>query len=217
VSVARAVQSGILLDGVLTEAQSGDFVSSIERAQIQLRELEIPSNHLQRQKFLAAWSEAARKAAKKGVGFSMLLLPLSACIGGGGSDVASVVSSTKGFVIDGYIADAFIFRDENGNGIWDDGEANSRTGSDGSFTLGGDESKSIVVDGSDGRAVDLDNPGEPFTGILLAPAGSTVVTPLTTLVQQLVATGETVASATASVNQALGLTGDGRVSELVEI
>jgi hypothetical protein len=204
VSVARAVQSGIFLDGVLTEVQSGEFVSSLERAQVQLREVEIPSNRLQRQKFLAAWSEAARKAAKKGLGISMLLLPLSACKSDGVSDVAS----TKGFVIDGYISDAFIFRDENENGIFDSGEASSRTGSDGSFALGGDETKSIVVDGSDGRARDLDNPDEAFMGILLAPAGSTVVTPLTTLVQQLVEAGETVASATAAVKQALGITSD---------
>lgn len=136
VSVARAVQSGILLDGVLTEARSGDFASALNGDQLELREVEIPANHARRQKFLAAWSEAARKSAKKGLGFSMLLLPLSACIGGGGSDGATGVTGTKGFVIDGYIANAFIFRDENGNGVFDAGEASSRTGSDGAFTLG---------------------------------------------------------------------------------
>ena len=207
VQVARAFQSGTFLNGVLTEAVSGDFAANIDCAQVQLREVEIPSNRALRQQFLAAWSEAARKAAKKGLGFSMLLLPLSACIGGGGSDVTSVVSSTKGFVIDGYIANAFIFRDENGNGIFDSGEANSRTGIDGSFTLGGDDSKAIVVDGRDGLAVDLDNPGEAFTGILKAPAGSTVVTPLTTLVQQLVEADPTLSAAQAqtAVKTALGI------------
>ena len=115
VSVARTVQSGILLDGVLTEVQSGDFVSTLERGQIQPREVGIPSNRSQRQKFLAAWSEAARKAAKKGLGISVLLVPLSACKNDGGNDGGT---DTNGFVIDGYIADGFIFRDENDNGTF---------------------------------------------------------------------------------------------------
>jgi hypothetical protein len=202
VSVVRAVQSGIILDGVVTEAQSGDIKSALGGAAIKLREVDIPSGLARRQKFLAKWSEAARRNAKKGLGFGMLLLPLSAC--GGDEDD----SSSTGFVIDGYIADAFIFRDEDGNGIFDIGEASSRTGVDGSFALGGDETKPIVVDGSDGRARDLDNPSEPFTGVLMAPAGSTVVTPITTLVQQLVEGGDSVAAAEKQIQDGLGITED---------
>jgi hypothetical protein len=63
-------------------------------------------------------------------------------------------------------------------------------------------------------AIDLDNPNEAFTGILKAPAGSTVVTPLTTLVQQIVETGATAEVAEAAVKTALGITGDVELTTL---
>jgi len=201
-----AVQSGTVMNGVFVEASDGEIEARL-RDDHRVSEVAIPNDMVERRKFLAAWSERARMAAKKGLGMSVLLLPLAACGGGGGG---GSTSSTKGFVIDGYIANGFIFRDENGNGVFDLGEPNTRTGADGSFTLGGDISKPIIMDGSVPGAIDLDNPSVPFTGILTAPAGSTVVTPLTTLIQQLIAADETltVAAAQDAVKSALGISSD---------
>jgi len=164
VSVARAVQSGIVLDGVFVEAIDGEIESRLRDDQ-RVGEVTIPNDIVERRKFFAAWSEAARKNAKKGGLISILLLPLAACGGDGDGDGDGGAPLSKGFVIDGYVANGFIFRDDNENGVFNDGEASSRTESDGSFTLGGDVSKPIVVDGSDGLAIDLDNPTVPFTGL----------------------------------------------------
>ena len=51
----------------------------------------------------------------------------------------------------------------------------------------------------------MDNPDEAFTSVLKAPAGSSVVTPLTTIVQEIVATGETLEAAQTAVKAALGI------------
>ena len=63
-------------------------------------------------------------------------------------------------------------------------------------------------------AVDLDKPNEAFTSVLKAPAGSTMVTPLTTVVQEIVATGETLEAAQTAVKTALGITGDVDITAL---
>lgn len=122
--------------------------------------------------------------------------------GGGGS-----VATTTGFVIDGYISGATVFRDANGNGRLDDGEVSTTTDAQGGFTLGGDQNVSIVAVGG----TDIST-GLPFTGTLTAPAGSTVITPVTTMIQQIIdadLTGETtVQQATAVANAALGLPAD---------
>ena len=177
---ARAVQSGIVMNGIFVEANDGEIEARL-RDDHRVPEVAIPNDMVERRKFLAAWSERARKAAKNGLGISVLLLPLAACGGGGGSagGTAPAAPPTTGFVIDGYIENGFIFRDENGNGLFDAGEANTRTGELGAFTLGGDPTKPIIMDGSDGLSIDADNRDVPFTGILTAPAGSTAVTPLT--------------------------------------
>ena len=132
--------------------------------------------------------------------------------------MAVVTALHTGYVIDGYIKNAFLFRDEDGDGAFDAGEASAYTNDSGQYTLGGSSTASIVVDPSqdpEGRtAVDLDKPNEAFTSVLKAPAGSTMVTPLTTVVQEIVATGETLEAAQTAVKTALGITGDVDVTTL---
>lgn len=81
---------------------------------------------------------------------------------------------TVGRAIDGYIKDATVFADANLNGEQDDGEAFTTTDENGEFTLVGGTGPLVMVGGTD-TATDL-----PFTGVLTAPAGSSVVSPLTT-------------------------------------
>ena len=123
--------------------------------------------------------------------------------GGGGSGGTQVVTpepppppppepeTASGFVIDGYLSGATVTR----------GDSTVTTDENGGYSdLGGDPNAPIIARGG----VDIST-GQNFTGTLTAPAGSTVVTPLTTLVQSLVEQGETVESAVKAVQTALGL------------
>ncbi|MBF0204665.1 MAG: hypothetical protein HQK67_10215 [Desulfamplus sp.] len=104
-----------------------------------------------------------------------------------------------GKVIDGYVAGATVFADANGDGIWNEGEAKATTDADGEFVLEGGTGTIIATGGIDIAT------NKPFVGTMTAPAGSTVVNPLTTLQQAFVANGQTVAEAASSVATALGL------------
>lgn len=118
----------------------------------------------------------------------------------GGGDTIEIVS---GEVVDGYIANATVFRDANGNGQLDDGEVSTITDINGNFTLVGGSGPLVAVGGTDVST------GLAFEGVLKAPAGATVITPLTTLVQQLVEDGEqTAEEAESAVKEALGIAED---------
>ncbi len=161
----------------------------------------------------AAGAEVAGGGEVAGAG-ALALGGLAALAGGGGggggaSPVAAPVTSS-GTVVDGYIAGATVFRDVNGNSIFDVGEPNVLTDGAGNFT---------------GLPVDPENPdafiltkggidistGKTFVGTLSAPADATVVTPLTTLVQSLIqssagtGTPLTSAEAASQISTALGL------------
>ncbi|WP_407117244.1 VCBS domain-containing protein [Bradyrhizobium sp. LMG 9283] len=82
--------------------------------------------------------------------------------------------------IDGYIGGATVFADANNNGILDAGEAVTTTRADGSFTLAGGSGPLVSIGG-----VDIST-GLQVAGVLRAPEGSTVITPLTTLIVALV-------------------------------
>ena len=112
--------------------------------------------------------------------------------------------------VDGYIADALVFVDvaQNGvfNGVLDPGELFTYTANDGSFSLnssGGQLTLQGVHTGGH-NTVDVLT-GLPFNGTLTAPSGSTVVTPLTTLIVAIAATGGTAVEAEATLKAALGL------------
>ncbi|MGN7161565.1 cadherin-like domain-containing protein [Sphingomonas sp. SAFR-052] len=112
----------------------------------------------------------------------------------------TVAQVTQGVVIDGYVAGARIFFDANGNGAYDEGEVVATTDAQGRFTLVGEPVGTMIALGG----VNTDT-GLPNTIPLKAPAGSTAVTPLTTLVAELTQTGVDVATAQAQVARAFGL------------
>ncbi len=87
-------------------------------------------------------------------------------------DVGDVNSQ---FAIDGYIAGATVFADVDGNGIREVGEAYTTTDAFGGFDLDSGGAPLVMVGGIDIAT------GLSFAGRLTAPAGSAVVTPLTTL------------------------------------
>lgn len=131
----------------------------------------------------------------------------AASSGGGGGSKGGGVSPTptaSGSVIDGYVSGATIFIDRNGNRQLDADEPSTTTDATGNFTLPGNVEGDLVAWGG----TDIST-GLPFVGILRAPAGSTVVTPLTTLMAVLMDGGASAAEAQQEVLAALGLSGLG--------
>ena len=110
-------------------------------------------------------------------------------------------AATHGIDIHGYISGGTVFADANNNGVLDGGEVSTTTDANGNFTLAAGAAPLVSFGGTDIST------GLAFTGTLKAPAGSTVVTPLTTLVSDL-------GGNTAKVLTALGLPGGTNLSTL---
>jgi hypothetical protein len=141
---------------------------------------------------------------------------VAACGGGGGgvagSDPSTVLS---GLAVDGYLQGSSVFLDLNRNGVLDTGEPSTTTDTNGRYSLdfsgvkGSVTGLPIVVRGG----TDSDT-GLAFAGQLKARADiavqGQVVTPLTTLVDAMVAQGAAanVSTAKTMVATSLGLTVD---------
>lgn len=122
-----------------------------------------------------------------------------------GNDAVAITSLSSGAVADGYVRGAQIWIDTNDDGVQDYNTGITTDESGNFFLPPGTPTGSIVAIGG----VNIDT-GVENTMPLRAPEGSTVINPLTTLVQAIIqadTTGYTsVAEASASVVAALGLT-----------
>lgn len=140
-----------------------------------------------------------------------LMLGLSGCGGGGGG--GTPVATTTPFsttVIDGAIQNALVCLDKNGNGACDASEPQGKTDAAGKVTFdvaNADVGKYpiLAIVGTD--AVDADTGPVATAYTMTAPAEkAAVVSPLTTMVQQQIATtGASSTEAAAAVQNALGL------------
>lgn len=108
----------------------------------------------------------------------------------------------NGSLQDGYIAGATVFMDSNGDGLRQSFEAQTITDASGHFSLSG-KPGSLVAFGGPG-AVDVATL-LPFDGIYKAPAGSTVLTPLTTILSEGLEQGMTLGNAHAALSTSLRL------------
>ncbi|MEX8517410.1 MAG: MbnP family copper-binding protein [Leptothrix sp. (in: b-proteobacteria)] len=127
---------------------------------------------------------------------AVALAALTACGGGSSSDTPATptptpaTTSVSGVVVDGYLDGATVCVDINKNGKCDTGEPSATTASNGTYTISGvataDASTAPLVVQVPSTAIDGDSPGTTVGNnfVLSAPAGKTVVSPLTTLVQQ---------------------------------
>jgi autotransporter passenger strand-loop-strand repeat protein len=113
------------------------------------------------------------------------------------NDPDLLITSPTGTVIEGYVSGGTVVADANNNGLLDQGEASTTTDQYGNFNLTGGSEHLIAFGGIDTFT------GLPFKGQLSAPAGYSVVTPLTTLVDDLTTLG--VSSADQRVLAAFGL------------
>lgn len=107
----------------------------------------------------------------------------------------------NGLAEDGYLSGALVFADANNNGFLDGQENFTFTNADGTFGLDSSDGQIVVQGGTDQAT------GLLFEGSLRAPAGSTVITPLTSLIAA-VADFMPLEDAIALVRQALGLPDD---------
>ena len=141
--------------------------------------------------------------------------------GGGGGSTPPPPAPQMVPVVDGYLVDAFVFRDLNANRTWDSTEAFTTTDAAGEFDISVLPGSGSLIAGAPSAAALLMNPslvaqpvdlstGFAFTGTLTAPNGATVVTPLTTLIDVLLRADDalTEEAAAAQVATAFGLTGN---------
>ena len=122
------------------------------------------------------------------------LLVLTACGGGNKSDAPAEEFSYSGAVIKGPLQNATVFLDYDGDGILGSGEPSVLTGADGTFSVTGNvqglgfiaQTSETTIDTSSGEILD--------SVTLKAPAGSSVVTPATTIMEEAGITAEEVAT-----------------------
>ncbi|MEA3521892.1 MAG: hypothetical protein U9R50_02865, partial [Campylobacterota bacterium] len=131
------------------------------------------------------------------------LVSMGLLTGCGSSSSSSDAPVVKGVVVDGIIKDAEVCVDSNGDGDCSDEPASCRATTDvfGEFDLGGCGSVAPLVSygGTDTGT------GLAFTGSLKAPAGSLVVTPMTSATQALVEGGQSAEEAEATIKAAFGI------------
>lgn len=115
--------------------------------------------------------------------------------------VAESLVTESGVVTDGFVAGATVFADLNDNGVFDVGEPTTTTDDLGNFDFGQPVGGVIIASGGTDVVTGL-----PFEGVLRAPDGARVVSPLTTLVVQAQDSGGLSPDAAQSlIKQALGL------------
>ena len=108
----------------------------------------------------------------------------------GGTLVSNVDTTFSGQLVNGYIKDARVFQDNNGNGEYDAGEPTGVTDGSGRFSLDGylagggpviAQPTWIDASGNAKTAVDQKT-GATVSTVFSAPAGAEVISPLSTLV-----------------------------------
>ena len=110
-----------------------------------------------------------------------------------------------GKAIDGELSGSTIFADTNGDGKWNAGEAKTTTDAKGNFTLTNGVGNLVGSGGKDMAT------GQNFDGYMTAPTSSSVITPLTTLLQEYIKTGQSVAEAQKSVATLIGIPANSNV------
>ncbi|NBP38539.1 MAG: DUF4214 domain-containing protein, partial [Betaproteobacteria bacterium] len=138
------------------------------------------------------------RAAGLGSDLSMALVEQ-----GRGVKVDSLIAAKVAVVADGYLSGATVWVDADNDGVKDAGERSVITDAKGKYLSFAEAYPVVATGGTDTGT------GLAFYGQLSAPAGATVVNPITTLVEKLSDRGLSVISAQDYVAKALGLNGAG--------
>ena len=136
-----------------------------------------------------------------------LLLSITGCSSGGSdsSSTNNVSKSLSGIGIDGILMQADVCIDADESGVCEANEKATgvKTDNDGKFTFpAGSASGPLILSGGTDKST-----GEAFKGVLKAPAGSEVVTPLTSAIQAIMDNNSSVSAedAQATIKTAMGL------------
>ena len=101
--------------------------------------------------------------------------------GGGGGGGGTTFSGT---VIKGPLVNAFVFFDENGNGLFDAGEPNFTTSSTGGFSISSSAANPKLIVTTNDQTIDTTT-GTILSGMTFkSPLGASVVSPLTTMMEE---------------------------------
>lgn len=117
---------------------------------------------------------------------------------------ALLIAGISGKVMDGYAKGALVLADLNGDGVRNAAESGAITDATGNFSLPGIAGFGHLIASG---GIDIAT-GKPFAGMMTAPPGSTVVNPLTTLIDKIAQNGGNIAEANAHVLSSLGLDKD---------
>ncbi len=130
------------------------------------------------------------------------LLTITGCSSDSNSIANAVSNAYSGIGIDGILVGSTVCIDVDKSGTCDAGEPSAVTDALGKFSIAETTQTGplLLVGGIDNST------GQAFTGTLKAPAGSSVVTPLTSAIQSLVESGKSAEDAEANVKAAMGLT-----------
>jgi hypothetical protein len=108
---------------------------------------------------------------------AFLGLLLASCGGGGGGAGGLTVVPTNGIAVDGYLVDSEVVCDADGNGFASATNVKVSTTAGGKYTFSQGCNHAVAVRG--GKSEDTQ---ANFVGLLRAPKGATVVSPLTSLI-----------------------------------
>ncbi len=132
----------------------------------------------------------------------------------------TVLLDQNGRVVDGYLKNARVFLDENQNGSWDAGEIFTLTDSSGNFAFNQQVTEEqrespVMIQAIEGLTIDVAT-GLEFYGTMMAPDGSAVITPVTSLISALIDLDGSLDTEQAQVlvEGAFGISPDGSITEL---
>uniref|UniRef100_UPI0040489992 hypothetical protein n=1 Tax=Yoonia sp. TaxID=2212373 RepID=UPI0040489992 len=136
------------------------------------------------------------KVAARGT-FGLMAVSLAACKSDDGASLTvESGQSVSGLVIKGPLQGAFVFADLNNNGIYSDGEPNATTAADGSYTLSGVANSGFAVIATTSSTTIDSSTGLVLDNVTLkATAGSAVISPITTLIEETGLSASAVATA----------------------
>lgn len=183
-----AAGAGVVLAGVAVAAVEGSVLAGfLLAAGVAIESLPVP---------VLLGAEVAGAAAYNSYWDTYLKQPVNQWIE---KNIVPLISAPADIPVsneqDGYISGATVFSDDNRNGVPDPGEPFATTDSTGSYATLHGSGPLVAVGGTDVST------GLTFAGRLSAPAGATVISPLTTLLTE-ISSG---AAAQQKVLSALGL------------
>ncbi|QEP44468.1 hypothetical protein D5085_15820 [Ectothiorhodospiraceae bacterium BW-2] len=110
----------------------------------------------------------------------------------------SLPNRHEGKVIDGYVREAIVFADANGNGVLDEGELSTVTVDKGDFLLETADGSPIRGELISIGGIDIST-GKAVEGSYRSPEGATIIGPITTLVSKVMKAGNNVDATTAEI------------------